>query len=144
MRADKMTHKFQLALSEAQSLAIGLDNQFIEPQHVMIALLDQDGGSIRQILQNAGVKVSRLRSQLGRAVERLPKVSGNGGDVHPSNALVKLLNVTDKLAQARKDAYIASELFVLAAFEDSNELGQILKEHGADPERINQIGRAHV
>ncbi len=138
MRADKMTHKFQLALSEAQSLALGLDNQFIEPMHVMIALLDQEGSTTRQLLQNAGVNVSKLRSHLGRAVERLPKVSGNAGDVHPSNALVKLLNITDKLAQDRQDAYIASELFVLAAFEENGELARALKDNGAVAERVRE------
>ncbi|MGR8919736.1 MAG: Clp protease N-terminal domain-containing protein, partial [Gammaproteobacteria bacterium] len=136
MRADKLTHKFQLALGEAQSLAVGLDNQFIEPLHVMIALLDQEGSTTRQLLQNAEVNVSRLRSQLGRAVERLPKVSGAAGEVHPSNALVKLLNVCDKLAQDRDDAYIASELFVLAAFEDQGELAKLLAEAGANRDRL--------
>ncbi len=138
MRADKMTQKFQLALSEAQSLALGLDNQFIEPVHLMTALLDQEGSTIRQLLQNTGVNVSGLRSQLGRALEQLPKVSGNAGDVHPSNALIKLLNITDKLAQQRKDAYIASELFVLAAFEDQGELGRLLKQHNADAKRVTE------
>lgn len=131
MRADKLTHKFQLALSEAQSLAIGLDHQFIEPAHVMIALLDQEGNSIRQLLQNAGVNVSGLRSQLGQVVEKLAKVSGNAGEVHPSNGLVKLLNITDKIAQERNDSYIASELFVLAALEEDGELAQVLKTNGA-------------
>ncbi|MEQ8494547.1 MAG: ATP-dependent chaperone ClpB [Gammaproteobacteria bacterium] len=138
MRADKMTHKFQLALSEAQSLALGRDNQFIEPVHLMTALLDQEGSTVRQVLQNTGVNVQGLRSQLGRALDQLPKVSGNAGDVHPSNALIKLLNVTDKLAQQRKDAYIASELFVLAALEDQGELGRLLKQHNADPKRIGE------
>ncbi len=138
MRADKLTHKFQLALGEAQSLAIGLDNQFIEPLHVMIALLDQEGSTVRQILQTAGTNVSRLRSQLGRAVEGLPKVSGAAGEVHPSNGLVKLLNITDKLAQERKDAYIASELFVLAAFEEKGELARLLGDNGADAARVSE------
>ena len=136
MRADKLTHKFQLAVSEAQSLALSLDNQFIEPLHVMIALLDQDGSMIRQLLQRAGLNISRLRSHLGRAVERLPKVTGNAGDVHPSNSLVKMLNITDKLAQERKDEYIASELFVLAAFEANGELARLLKENGANDKAI--------
>ena len=138
MRADKMTHKFQQALAEAQSLALGHDHQFIEPLHVMAALLDQEGSTVRQVLQNTGVNVARLRVQLGRTLERLPKVSGAGGEVHPSNALVKLLNLTDKLAQERKDAYIASELFVLAACQDKGELAQLLREQGADEQRIRE------
>jgi len=138
MRADKMTHKFQQALAEAQSLALGHDHQFIEPLHVMAALLDQEGSTVRQVLQNTGVNVARLRVQLGRTLERLPKVSGAGGEVHPSNALVKVLNLTDKLAQERKDAYIASELFVLAACQDKGELAQLLREQGADEKRIRE------
>ncbi|MEX2480803.1 MAG: ATP-dependent chaperone ClpB [Gammaproteobacteria bacterium] len=138
MRADKMTHKFQQALAEAQSLALGLDHQFIEPLHLMSALLDQEGSTVRQVLQNTGVNVARLRSQLGRALERLPKVSGNAGDVHPSNALIKLLNLTDKLAQERQDAYIASELFVIAAFQDQGELSKLLREQGADEKRVRE------
>ena len=136
MRADKMTNKFQIALSEAQSLALGLEHQFIEPVHLMTALLDTEGSTCRQLLMVSGVDVSRLRSQLGRGLDRLPKIEGTGGDVHPSNALVKLLNVTDKLAQERKDAYIASELFVLAALEDTGELGRVLRKLGADKQRL--------
>ena len=136
MRADKMTNKFQIALGEAQSLAIGLDHQFVEPLHAMAALLDQQGSTVRQVLMNTGVDVSRLRSKLGRGIERLPKVEGTAGEVHPSNGLINLLNITDKLAQERKDAYIASELFVLAALQDSGELGRLLEELGADETRL--------
>ncbi len=132
MRADKMTNKFQIALSEAQSLAIGLDHQFVEPLHAMAALLDQEGSMVRQVLIDTGVDVSHLRSQLGRSIERLPKVEGTAGEVHPSNSLVKLLNITDKLAQERKDAYVASELFVLASLQDTGELGSLLHELGAN------------
>ncbi|MCF7982926.1 MAG: ATP-dependent chaperone ClpB [Thiohalocapsa sp.] len=131
MRMDKLTSKFQLALADAQSLAVGRDNQFIEPLHVMTALLDQDGGTVRHLLAQADVNVNRLRSGLGEALERLPKVSGTGGDVTVSNALGKLLNMTDKLAQARNDQYISSELFVLAALEDKGELGKMLRDAGA-------------
>jgi hypothetical protein len=123
MRMDKLTSKFQMALADAQSLAVGRDNQFIEPVHLMVALLDQDGGTVRHLLAQADVNVNRLRSALGEALERLPQVSGTGGDVSVSNALGKLLNLTDKLAQARNDQYISSELFVLAALEDKGELG---------------------
>jgi len=131
MRMDKLTSKFQMALADAQSLAVGRDNQFIEPVHLMIALLDQDGGTVRHLLAQADVSVNRLRSALGEALERLPQVSGTGGDVTVSNALGKLLNLTDKLAQSRNDQYISSELFVLAALEDKGEPGKLLREAGA-------------
>ena len=131
MRMDKLTNKFQLALSDAQSLAVGRDHQFIEPVHVMAALLDQDGGTVRPLLAQADVNVNLLRSQLDEALDRLPRVEGVGGDVQISNALSRLLNLTDKLAQQRKDAYISSELFVLAALEDKGELGALLRKAGA-------------
>ena len=131
MRMDKLTSKFQLALSDAQSLAVGRDHQFIEPAHVLAALLDQDGGTVRPLLAQADVNVNLLRSQLSEALDRLPRVEGTGGDVQISNALSRLLNLTDKLAQQRKDAYISSELFVLAALEDKGELGALLRKAGA-------------
>ena len=107
MRMDKLTSKFQLALQDAQSLALGRDHQFIEPIHLMIALLDQEGGSTRGLLTKADVNVNQLRSKLGEAVERLASVSGgDAGSVHVSNDLSKLLNVTDKIAQQRKDQYM--------------------------------------
>jgi ATP-dependent Clp protease ATP-binding subunit ClpB len=127
---DKLTSKFQMALADAQSMAVGRDNQFIEPAHLMLALLDQDGGTVRPLLDKAGVNVSLLRSQLGRELDRLPKVEGTGGEVHVSNELAKLLNVTDKLAQKRGDQYISSELFVLAAAEDKGPLGTMLRDCG--------------
>ena len=136
MRADKMTTTFQQALAEAQSLALGADNQFIEPAHLLATLLEQNGGIATQLLQNTGVNVARLHSGLTRALERLPKVSGAAGEVHPSNALIKLLNISDKLAQQRKDSFIASELFLLAALHDAGEVGRLLKEHGADAIRL--------
>jgi len=131
MRMDKLTSKFQMALADAQSLAVGRDNQFIEPVHLMVAMLDQDGGTVRHLLTQADVNVNRLRSTLGEALDRLPQVSGTGGDVTVSNAMGKLLNLTDKLAQSRNDQYISSELFVLAALEDKGELGKLLREAGA-------------
>ncbi|MBK5970452.1 MULTISPECIES: ATP-dependent chaperone ClpB [Thiorhodovibrio] len=131
MRMDKLTSKFQMALADAQSLAVGRDHQFIEPVHLMIALLDQDGGSVRHLLSQADVNVNRLRSALGESLERLPQVSGTGGDVTISNQLSKMLNITDKLAQVRNDQYVSSELFVLAALEDKGELGNALREAGA-------------
>ena len=131
MRMDKLTTKFQTALAEAQSLAVGRDHQFIEPVHLMAALLDQEGGTSRHLLTQADVNVNVLRSQLSQAMDRLPSVEGSGGEVHVSNDLTKLLNITDKLAQKRADQYISSELFVLAALEDRGELGRLLKEAGA-------------
>ena len=136
MRADKMTTKFQQALSDAQSLALGADNQFIEPAHLLSALVEQEGSVVPQLLQNTGLNLGRLRTSLARALERLPKVSGAAGEVHPSNALIKLLNITDKLAQERKDSFIASELFLQAALQDPGEVGRLLKEQGGDANRI--------
>src|SRR3569832_1715485 len=117
MRMDKLTCLFQMALADAQSLAVGRDQQFLEPVQLLIALHEQDGGTVRHLLSQADVNVNRLRSQLGEALERLPKVEGAAGEVHVSNDLNRQLNVTDKLAQQRKDQYISSELIVLAAVE---------------------------
>jgi len=138
MRMDKLTSKFQMALAEAQSLAIGQDHQFIEPAHLMIALLDQQGGTARHLLTKAGVNVNLLRSRLGEATDALASVEGSAGEVHISNDLSKLLNVTDKLAQDRGDQYISSELFVLAACGDRGVLGSSLKEAGADTPTIDK------
>jgi ATP-dependent Clp protease ATP-binding subunit ClpB len=131
MRLDKLTSKFQMALADAQSLAVGQDHQFIEPAHVMVALLDQQGGSVRGLLTKAGANVNLLRSQLGEAIDRLPRVEGAGGDVHFSNDLAKLFNITDKLAQKRDDQYVSSELFVLAALDESSPLKSLFEQAGA-------------
>ncbi len=139
MRPDKLTTKFQLALADAQSLALGLDNQIMEPVHVLTALLDQEGSSVRSLLTKAGVNVNTLRARVGQILDRLPKVEGTGGDVQPSNALMRLLNLTDKLAQKRGDQYISSELFVLAILEDGkDELAGLLKELGLTREALEQ------
>ena len=139
MRTDKLTSKFQLALQDAQSLALGRDHQFIEPNHLMVALLDQEGGSTRSLLMQAGVNVNLLRSQLGEALDRMPSVSGgDAGDVHISNDLTRVLNVTDKLAQKRNDQYISSDLFILAALQDKGDLGTILKNNGATKAAVEQ------
>ncbi len=130
MRMDKLTSKFQVALADAQSLAVGQDHQFIEPAHLMVALLDQQGGSVRGLLTKAGGNVNLLRSQLGDQIDRLPKVEGSAGEVHLSNDLGKLLNMTDKLAQKRDDQYISSELFVLAAADDKSPLKSVLDAAG--------------
>ncbi len=139
MRTDKLTSKFQMALQEAQSLALGRDHQIIEPVHLMIALLDQDGGSTRGLLTNASVNVNQLRSSLGDALDRLPTISGgDAGDVSISNTLSKIFNVTDKLAQKRNDQYISSELFLLAIVDSNNETGRLLKQAGASKAVIEQ------
>src|SRR6202045_1974101 len=129
MRQDKLTSKFQQALADAQSLALGRDHQFMEPAHVLLALLDQQGGSVRPLLLKAGVDINKLRSELQAVLDRLPRVEGTPGEIHISNDLNKLLNVTDKLAQQRGDQFVSSELFVLAAFEDRN-LARIFKDSG--------------
>ena len=131
MRLDKLTSKFQMALADAQSLAVGQDHQFIEPAHLMVSLLDQQGGSVRALLAKSGVNVNLLRSQLGDAIDRLPRVEGTGGDVHFGSELTKLFNLTDKLAQQREDQYISSELFVLAAMDDKSPLKSIMVQAGA-------------
>ena len=113
MRMDKLTSKFQMALADAQSLALGRDNGFIEPEHLMKALLDQSDGSCKPLLSKAGVHVQQLQTLLDEAIDRLPTVSGTGGDIHISNNLNRLLNLSDKLSQQRKDTYISSELFIL-------------------------------
>ena len=138
MRMDKLTSKFQLALADAQSLATGLDHQLIEPAHVMVALMDQEGGASRHLLTKAGVRVNPLRSQLGERLDSLPRVSGAAGEISLSNELIKLLNLTDKLAQQRGDQYIASELFILAALEMKGALADILKNNGANREAIEK------
>ena len=131
MRMDKLTTKFQQALADAQSLAVGRDHQFIDPAHVMLALLDQEGGSVRPLLMKAAVDINRLRSELGGLLDRLPRVEGAPGEVHVSNDLQRVLNVVDKLAQKRGDQFISSELFVLAALDDKGPLAKVLKDAGA-------------
>ncbi len=138
MRIDKLTSKFQQALAEAQSLAIGRDHQFIEPVHVMASLLDQQDGSIRHLFNKAGVNPNQVRNKLAQSLERLPRVEGSHGEVHISRDLEKLFNLCDKFAQKRNDQFISSEMFVLAALEDKGQLGQILQEAGANLGKINQ------
>ncbi len=137
MRMDKLTNRFQQALGEAQSLAVGRDHQFIEPAHLLAALLDQEGG-VRPLLAKAGVAVDALRARLDGLLDRLPSVEGSGGELHISNDLSRLLNLTDKYAQKRGDQYIASELFLLAALEDKGDTGQILREAGASQQALEQ------
>lgn len=138
MNIEKFTTKFQQALSEAQSLALGKDNQFIEPVHLLTALLNQQDGSIAPILTTSGVNVALLRNELNAELNKLPQVSGNGGDVQISRQLLNLLNLCDKLAQQKQDKFISSELFLLAALEERGALNDILKKCGAKKEQILQ------
>src|SRR5687767_1162705 len=135
---DRLTTKFQQALADAQSQAIGRDHQFIEPVHLMLALLDDQGGSTRPLLDRAGINVPLLRSRLQGELGRIASVEGVEGDLHPSNDLIRLLNVTDKLAQKRGDQFISSELFVLAACDDRGTLGRVMKDSGASKAAIEK------
>ncbi|OEZ55862.1 ATP-dependent chaperone ClpB [Duganella sp. HH105] len=130
MRQDKLTTKLQEALSDSQSLAVGNDNQYIEPVHLLTALLNQNDGSARSLLQRAGVNVGGLTKALGSSLERLPKVSGTGGDVQASRELVSVLNLADKEAQKRVDQFISSEMVLLALTEDKSDAGQLARENG--------------
>ena len=136
MRMDKLTSRFQQALADAQSLAVGRDHTMIEPVHVLTALLEQQGGSTRPLLAQAGVNVPVLRERLGEALDKLPKVTGQAGSLSIGNDLARLLNVTDKLAQDSGDTYIASEWFLLAALDDGGAAGQELKASGADKQKL--------
>jgi|TARA_R110000772_G_scaffold54227_1_gene123876 ATP-dependent Clp protease ATP-binding subunit ClpB len=127
---DKLTNQLQLALADAQSLALGKDHNFIEPVHLLAALLQQQGGSTRPLLQKVGANVTGLAEGVSKAVESLPRVSGNAGDVHVSNDLTRILNVSDKLAQKGGDTYISSELVLLALVESKGVAGELLKQHG--------------
>lgn len=137
MRLDRLTNKFQLALADAQSLALGRDNQFIEPIHLMSAMLNQDGGTVRPLLASAGVDIGAFRQSLEQAISRLPQVEGTGGDVQPSNELIRVLNLCDKLAQKHNDTYISSELFILAAMEERGKLADMLKAAGASAQKLS-------
>ena len=138
MRMDKLTTKFQQALADAQSTALGLDHGFIEPQHVLLALLDQDDGSTKSLLARASVRVPALSQALHKALERMPKVEGQGGEMGISRDLNNLLNLTDKEATKRGDQFIASELFLLALTGDKSDTGRLFKEHGATRQAIEQ------
>ena len=130
MRFDKLTTKFQQALADAQSIAVGNDQQFIEPVHLLLAMLGQDDGGATSLLQRAGVNVPPLRNALNQALTRLPKVEGHGGEVSIGRDLNNVLNLTDREAQKRGDQFIASEMFLLALADDKGEAGRLLREHG--------------
>jgi ATP-dependent Clp protease ATP-binding subunit ClpB len=136
MRMDKLTARFQQALAEAQSLAVSMDHAMLEPEHVMVALLDQEGGGVRALLSRAGAQVNALRSALGETLDGLPKVSGQAGQINLSNDLGRVLNLTDKIARERGDAYIASELFVLAALDAKVKLSEMLHRAGVTKKAV--------
>ena len=138
MRLDKLTTKFQQALSDAQSIAVGQDNQFIDASHLLLALINQDDGGTASLLARAGVNVAPLKAALQKAIERLPKVEGHGGEVTVSRDLGNLLNVTDKEAQKRGDQFIASEMLLLALAADKGEAARLLKEHGLNRDALEQ------
>ncbi|HTS84459.1 MAG TPA: Clp protease N-terminal domain-containing protein, partial [Usitatibacter sp.] len=142
MRIDKLTTKFQQALADAQSQALAHDNGFIEPQHLMLALLGQEDGGTASLLQRAGVNVAPLKKALEDSIGRLAKVEGTGGEISVSRDLNNLLNLTDKEATKRGDQFISSELFLLAAVKDKGELGRILKANGANPAAIENAVQA--
>jgi len=137
MRLDKFTQTFQVAISDAQSLALGHDHQFIEPIHLMMALLNQNTGTVLPLLKSAGIDVHSLRSHVDQGINALAEVTGTGGEVQLSSSMGNLLNLCDKYAQKQGDKFISSEIFVLAAIEDKGKLGQILKSLGANQQRIH-------
>jgi ATP-dependent Clp protease ATP-binding subunit ClpB len=142
MRIDKLTTKFQQALGDGQSLALASDNGFIEPQHLLLALLNQQDGGTASLLQRAGVNVAPLRKALEEAIRRLPKVEGLGGEISVSRDLNNLLNLTDKEATRRGDQFISSELFLLAAVKDKGDTGRLLKQHGVDAAALENAVKA--
>lgn len=131
MRFDKLTSSFQMALADAQSLALGHDHAFIEPVHLMKALLDQEHSTVASLLIHAGVDVQSLHMRINQVIAKLPTVAGTGGEIHISNDLNRIFNLTDKIAQKKQDKFISSELFVLAVLQDAGQLGQTLKQCGA-------------
>lgn len=138
MRMDKFTRLFQTALADAQSLAVGRDQQFIEPAHVMKVLLEQEHCTIAPLLQQSGVNLLRLIDGLDKAIDNYPQVQGTSGEVHLSRELAQILTLMDKLAQQNKDQYISSELFILAALEAKGRLRDLLIEAGADKKTIEK------
>jgi ATP-dependent Clp protease ATP-binding subunit ClpB len=142
MRIDKLTTKFQQALADAQSLALASDNGFIEPQHLLAALLAQDDGGTASLLQRAGANAAPLRKAVDEAIARLPKVEGTGGEITVSRDLNNLLNLTDKEATRRGDQFIASELFLLVAAKDKGDTGRLLKQSGVNPQALEDAVKA--
>lgn len=136
MKQDKLTSKFQDALSNAQSMALGRDHQFIEPVHLMLALIDQQAGTVKPLLMQAGVNIATYRADLEGQLDRFAQVAGGSGDIHISQELNRLFNQVDKFMQKRRDQYASSELFILAVLEDKNQTGESLRKHGGDKHAI--------
>ena len=126
MRIDKLTTKLQSALADAQSLALGKEHNFIEPAHLLLALIDQKGGSVRPLLSQTGFNLGELRTQLEKVVNDFPQVPDNEGEIAVSSALVKLLNQSDKLVQQKGDAFVSSEIILLVAMKEKGHIGKIL------------------
>ncbi|RUO18442.1 ATP-dependent chaperone ClpB [Aliidiomarina iranensis] len=139
MGMERFTSKFQSAIAEAQSMALGRDHQFIEPVHIMLALMNQDGGSVRPLLQQLGVDIATFRTELSKILDSVAEVQGTGGDVQISRDSANLLNLCDKYSQKRKDSFISSELFVLAATEDKGKLGALLKSQGVENKQVEKV-----
>jgi ATP-dependent Clp protease ATP-binding subunit ClpB len=138
MRMDKLTHLFQQALADAQSLALARDHNLLEPVHVLVALLSQSGGSSAGLLTQAGANVASLKQELTRILESLPRTQGQEGDIHLSNDLNRMLNITEKLSVQRQDQYISSEFFLLAVLDDKGAVGKALKNAGLDKSRLEK------
>ncbi len=138
MRTDRFTSRFQTALADAQSLAVGRDHQFIEPVHLLVALLAQDSSTVLHLLSATGVNVDALKNQLNQELANMPQVHGHQGDVQISNKTSRLLNQTDKLAQKHKDQYISSELFLLVLVDSQSKIGDMLRHLGADSKQLEQ------
>ncbi len=138
MRIEKFTSKFQEALAQAQSMALGRQNAVIEPEHLLMAMLDQEGSSVRPLLKHAGANIPQLRSNLNEAIEQLPRLGRATGDIRLSDNLIRLLNLTDKLAQDRKDKFIPSELFLLALLDDDGKAAKALKNADANKKKLEE------
>ncbi|MGI5308705.1 ATP-dependent chaperone ClpB [Rheinheimera sp. WS51] len=138
MRLDKFTSKFQEAIADAQSLAIGRDQQYIEPSHLMFALLNQEGGTVRDLLNKLAINFNELRAKVSKTIDNFPRVEGENANLQLASATAHLLQQCDKLAQKRKDQFISSELFVLAATEDKSELGKTLRSLGIEKDKVEQ------
>ncbi|OIN48788.1 ATP-dependent chaperone ClpB [Pseudomonas azotoformans] len=136
MRIDRLTSKLQLALSDSQSLAVGLDHPAIEPAHLMQALLEQQGGSIKPLLMQVGFDVNSLRKELSKELDQLPKIQNPTGDVNMSQDLARLLNQADRLAQQKGDQFISSELVLLAAMDENSKLGKLLLGQGVSKKAL--------
>ncbi|MEE2651380.1 MAG: Clp protease N-terminal domain-containing protein, partial [Pseudomonadota bacterium] len=139
MRIDRFTNSLQTALQDAQSLALGRDHQYIEAEHLLAAMLKQSGGAVKPMLSQAGANAAALDAAVNDALDKLPRVEGNPGDVHVSQGLARVFNISDKLSQQRGDAYISSELVVLAMLESATSISKVMKEAGVEKSRLESV-----